>query len=71
MNWFYNLKIDAKLIASFIVVVMIGGLTGYIGANAAIKTMLPVAGPEYCSRLFSGFIFREVSVDQYEILLRS
>ena len=30
MNWFHNLKTDTKLIAAFIVVVLIGGLAGYI-----------------------------------------
>ncbi len=44
MKWFYNLKIGTKLIAAFIVVVLIGGLVGYIGANAAIKFLLLVAG---------------------------
>ena len=62
MNWFYNLKIDTKLIASFIVVVMIGGLAGYIGANAAIKTMLPVTGAGILFTIIFGlYISRAIS----------
>ena len=44
MNWFYNLKIGTKLISAFILVALIGGLAGYIGANAAIGLLLSIAG---------------------------
>ena len=55
MNWFYNLKIDTKLIAAFIVVVLIGGLAGYIGANAPIKSLLPIAGAGILLTIGFGF----------------
>ncbi len=62
MNWFYNLKIDTKLIAAFIVVVLIGGLAGYIGANTAIKSLLPIAGAGILLTVVFGFyISRSIS----------
>jgi len=60
MKWFYNLKIGTKLIAAFIVVVLIGGLTGYIGANAAIKSLLAVAGAGIMLSIVFGFYISRV-----------
>ncbi|HEX9061948.1 MAG TPA: MCP four helix bundle domain-containing protein [Clostridia bacterium] len=31
MNWFYNLKISAKLLTGFVLVVLIAGVLGIIG----------------------------------------
>ena len=33
MNWFYNLRVGTKLVASFIVVALIGALVAYIGVT--------------------------------------
>ena len=55
MNWFYNLKIDAKLIAAFIIAGLIGGLTGYIGANSEIKSLLSIAGAGILLTIVFGF----------------
>ena len=60
MNRFYNLKIGTKVIAAFIVVVLIGGLTGYIGANAAIKSLLAVAGAGILLAIVFGFYISRV-----------
>ncbi len=60
MNWFYNLKIGTKLIAAFIVVVLIGGLAGYIGANAAIQSLLAVAGAGILLAIVLGFYISRV-----------
>ncbi len=60
MNWFYNLKIGTKQIAAFIVVVLIGGLAGYIGANAAIQFLLPVAGAAILLAIVFGFYISRV-----------
>jgi len=38
MKWFYNMKIAAKLIISFIIVAALAGIVGYIGFTG-IKTM--------------------------------
>lgn len=38
MKWFYNMKISAKLIISFVIVAVIAGIVGYIGFDG-IKTM--------------------------------
>jgi methyl-accepting chemotaxis protein len=60
MNWFYNLKIGTKLIAAFIIVVLIGGLTGYIGANAAIQSLLSVTGAGILLAIVFGFYISRV-----------
>ncbi len=60
MNWFYNLRIGTKLIAAFIVVVLIGGLAGYIGANAAIQSQLFVAAAGLLLAVVLGFLISRV-----------
>ncbi len=55
MNWFYNLKIDTKLIAAFVIVGLIDGLAGYIGANAPLKSLLPIAGAGILLTIVCGF----------------
>ncbi len=55
MNWFYNLKIDAKLIPAFIIAGLIGGLTGYVGANSEIKSLFPIAGAGILLTIVFGF----------------
>ena len=60
MSWFYNLKIGTKLIAAFMVVVLIGGLAGYIGANAGIQSLLSVAGAGILLAIVFGFYISRV-----------
>ncbi len=60
MNWFPNLKIGTKLIGAFIVAAMIGGLAGYIGANAAIQSLLSVAGAAALLTIALGFYISRV-----------
>ncbi|MDF2596206.1 MAG: methyl-accepting chemotaxis sensory transducer, partial [Clostridia bacterium] len=38
MRWFYNMKIGAKLITSFLLVALIAGLVGFVGVYNLNKT---------------------------------
>ena len=60
MSWFYNLKIGTKLFAAFMVVVLIGGVAGYIGANAGIQSLLSVAGAGILLAIVFGFFISRV-----------
>ena len=41
MNWFYNLKLQKKLLLSFILVAAIAGVIGFIGYSS-LTTMMKV-----------------------------